>query len=267
MTGRTFITKEAPQFDFDKRHSLDLGFQHASVEEMRKQMGITDLSEVPDGTIAGWASTADVDLAGHVVKAGAFDESIKTKGLSGPKGIKLLIQHDRDKPAGVITKLVTIGSRLWMEAKMNLNISYVKDFYEAAKDNGGLSFSVGFYLKEEDSEIIETKDMYQLHIAKAELEEVSVVVFPCQPNAGMTFIKDDSSLPSYETVAEFEKALVAKGLAANRNDAQAITRAVKAQGTLFAPAPVKPPVQAFDTKALDNISALVDSMRKMQPQD
>lgn len=145
-----------------------------------------------DGVVAGWASTPMPDLYGHIVAQGAFADSIVEAGLSGPKGIQLLIGHDWDKPAGVITKLEYRNKGLWIEAKLDLNISYAKDMYHAAKSRGGLSFSVGFRPSREpgDVEFVESETGQEyVVIRKGQLREVSVVANPANVDSIMEFIK------------------------------------------------------------------------------
>jgi HK97 family phage prohead protease len=182
--------------------------------------------DAPDGYIAGIASTPSTDLYGHKVLANAFDDSIRQKGLSGPRGIKLLVGHDWHKPGGVIKRLETHGENLHIEAQLNLNVSYVKDLHEVAKQNNGLNFSVGFGLDEfefVDDEDMENENDPWLIIKKGDLMEVSVVVFPAQLDAQMTFIKRQPP----NTLTELEKALVAEGVCRSRSEAGRLIRAIK----------------------------------------
>lgn len=260
---RKFITKEAAVGD---RKQLDMAFFSATREDLRKQMDVADYSSLPDGYIAGWASTPDLDLYRHVVMPGAFDKSIREKGLNGPKGIKLLIQHDRSKVAGKIVKLEMRGDSLWIEAQLNLKISYVRDMYEAAKDVGGLSFSVGFYLEEYEFKADANKDEY-LQINQGELEEVSLVVFPGNPEAVNTFLKDDAGAAlevDLEDIPSFEKALVASGLAKSRNDAQRITQVVKRNVALFRQGAAEAPQPAPVAKEkLDKVSDAIAKLKNL----
>jgi HK97 family phage prohead protease len=187
------------------------------------------LDGAPEGTVAGWASTPDLDEYGHVVKTGAFNESIAERGLSGPKGIRLLINHDWGKPAGVIKVLETRGGRLWIEAELNLKISYARDAYEASKSAGGLNFSVGFFMRKWEVERDDDGDPISLTIIKGDLFEISVVTFPGNTEATMEFVKSlnlpDAELADFEydepcsTLAVFTKRLVKAGLATSRNEA------------------------------------------------
>lgn len=223
-----FFTKKEPA-NMDKRRTMDIKFREASLSELRKELNVADINSLPDGFIAGWASTDDIDHIGDKVLPGAFTEAISSKGLNGPKGIKLLAQHNSSQPAGKITKLEERGNGLWIEAQLNLKISYVQDLYEAAKDMGGLSFSIGYRLVENGFKFVDTGDSMTSYweLSKLDLHEVSVVTFPCNEEATMVLIKGVSDFDEFETLADLEKALVADGIFKSRNMASALTRAVK----------------------------------------
>jgi HK97 family phage prohead protease len=160
----------------------------------------TTAETVDIARISGVASSPAPDSYSHIVRVGAFDRSIRARGLIGPKGIKLLLGHDHTKVAGVITSLRTVGDALRIEADLNLRVSYVRDAYEIIKQVGGLSFSVGFKL--EDYE--ETKS--HLVIKSGDLHEVSIVSFPACVDAVMD-LKARSTPPSLAKVfAEMQRA-------------------------------------------------------------
>lgn len=196
--------------------------------DLAVELASTKLENQPEGYFAGIASTPSTDLYGHKVLKGAFDKSIKRKGLTGPRGVKLLVHHDWHKPAGVVKKLKTVGDNLEIEGQLNLNVSYVRDVHEVAVQNGGLNFSVGFmleefeYVDEEDAE-----DGEYLVIKSGDLMEVSVVVFPAQVEAEMTYIKN------HETMSQLEKALVAQGLCKSRGEAHKVANYLKQNSHLF----------------------------------
>jgi HK97 family phage prohead protease len=198
--------------------NFDLGLELAKV----------NLENQPAGYFEGIASTPSTDLYGHKVLKGAFDKSIKQKGLTGPRGVKLLAHHDWSRPAGVISKLKTVGDNLEIAGQLNLNVSYVKDVHEVALQNGGLNFSVGFTLDE--FEYIDEKkaeDGEYLIIKSGDLMEVSVVVFPAQLEAEMTFIKN------HDTMSQLEKALVVNGLCRSRGEAHKLANYLKQNSHLF----------------------------------
>lgn len=137
----------------------------------------------------GFASTPDLDHYRHIVRAGAFDAAIKARGLGGPKGVKLLWQH-QNQIAGRITALTTDGrGRLVLEGFVSDETSWGRDAMGAIKTNDGLSLSIGAYLQ--DADIIDLPDgTVALAITRMDLTEVSIVVEPGQPNAVITEWKE-----------------------------------------------------------------------------
>lgn len=262
-----YRTKESPQVGATRLSELT--FKPASIDEIKMLVGNVD--DLPQGYVAGWASTPSMDKGGDVVALGAFSDSIREKGVNGPRGIKFLAQHRADKPAGVIVKLEERAEGLWIEAQMNLEISYVNDLYQAAKSNGGLSFSIGYRLVEDGFKFVDDGDDSYWLLSKVDLHEISVVTIPMNDDAVMTFIKSDGleELPSFDTMAALEKALVAEGTAINRNDANRLTRAVKRllknNDHLFVAQedpPSEPLLAAEEREALSSVSAAIAEMRK-----
>jgi HK97 family phage prohead protease len=269
-----FITKKG-KVEKGSQGVYNVGFEPANAEELAAVTKALGADELPAGYIAGWASTPDIDSYNHKVVAGAFSESIAKRGLNGPKGIKLLIGHSWNQLAGEIKKLEYRGNRLWIEAQLALDIGYVNDAYKAAKILGGTNFSVGFMLQ--DYEFKETSDGSEyLQINRGDLFEVSVVPFPGNEEATMTFIKsadgsfemdeEDEALP---TVSEFEKALVRSELVKSRNQAREITKLIKANLSLFTPTkdePVstkgqEPKGPVLDLNAITTLSAKIAEMK------
>jgi HK97 family phage prohead protease len=220
------------------------------------------LADAPEGYIVGTASAPGIDLHGHKVAAGAFDDSIRLRGLHGPKSIKLLAFHDMDRVAGTIKRLETVQDRLRIEAQLCMDATYVKDLHAVSKLNGGLNFSVGFSMVKDGYRILdekeEEKEGYWLEITKGDLIEVSVVAFPAQPDATMDFIKQ------LDNVTEFEKLLKAKGIAKSRNEAQDILRLCKHNLHLFS-SPLKvPPKSAHPLLDAHQLKAATDLTNRMR---
>lgn len=136
--------------------------------------------------VSGWASTVDVDWMGHRVAADAFAKSIQRRGITGPKGVKLLYGHDRNMPLGPIHKLEVRNRGLWIEAEIVEGISYGKDVATVVRAVGGLSFSIGFYPMDVD---INEKDGV-LDIDEGDLFEVSVVTVPANEEAVMERVQN-----------------------------------------------------------------------------
>jgi HK97 family phage prohead protease len=141
-----------------------------------------------EGVVSGIASTDDMDLYRHKIMPGAFSESIRNRGLTGSSAIKLLLDHDHTKLAGVIKRLQYNGGRLEIDAKLALDIEYVRDRWTAMKMLGGFNFSVGFMLTDYEIKTDANKQEY-LQINRGDLFEVSLVAFPGNEAATMTSIK------------------------------------------------------------------------------
>lgn len=157
--------------------------------------------------VKGWASKPTLDHYRHVVVNGAFAESIRQKGLNGPRGIKFLWQHEREKPLGPILKLTQRNEGLWIEADIEEKISYGKDVAAAVASIGGLSFSVGFYLTSADIDE-DSSGREFLIITEGELEEISAVVFP--GNADATMEREEKDIDPLEAaIATFSKVSLA----------------------------------------------------------
>lgn len=250
----------------DHQH-FELAFEPATIEEIRKALNLEKDAAIPDGYIAGWASTDDLDLYRHRVMPGAFSQSIAIRGLKGPRAIKLLLDHSWDKPSGAITKLEyrsrNSSQSLWIEAQLNLAIGYVRDRYEALKMIGGMNFSVGFMLQDYSFKEDDNDNEY-LQIDRGDLFEVSIVAFPGNEDAQMTLVKDGEGVPG--TLAEFERALIARGLAKSRNEAKTITTLVKSCQQLFVKAkdePAPAPVASLNVTTLNEMTDLVSKMKRL----
>jgi HK97 family phage prohead protease len=173
----------------------------------RRHLGVGANVELkaPGGTtgfVSGWASTSDIDLYGHKVLPGAFSDAIKKRGLRGPTAIKLLLDHNWEKPAGVITVLeyrnfggASGNGGLWLEAALDLSVEYVRDRYSIMQKLGGYNLSVGFML--DDYEV--TKDGV-LEVRRGDLFEVSLVAFPGNEGATVELSSADDMTSGLATM-------------------------------------------------------------------
>jgi HK97 family phage prohead protease len=221
--------KAAPQ-------ELQVAFAPATQAELKA------LGTKPDGYIAGWASSTALNHYGYSVAADAFDEAIASRGFTGPKGIRFLLQHDWSRIGGVIEVLERRGNRIWIEVQLLLDIGYVKDFHVAAKAVGGLNFSVGFRVI--DTHYDDKTD--DLTVTKGDLYEISGVTFGAQDDAEMTVVHSRPAPDACQTIAEFEKRLVSLGLATSRNDARRLAQEAKRHVHLFQKPPATPVVPAVE---------------------
>jgi HK97 family phage prohead protease len=255
------------QWEAGDRINCDLSFTQINLEAG---------PGVPEGYIAGIASTTSTDRHGHKVMAKAFDESIQRKGLAGPGGVQLLIGHDWNKVGGKIKKLETVDDKLMLEAQLYMDVTYVKDVHTVLKQNGGLNFSVGFTLEDfEFNDVMEDEDDPWLIVKKGDLMEVSVVTFPSQKDAQMTFVKTAGADPATEldTMAEFERALVAAGLCDSRREAHKFALWAKSNVHLLQPktsllteeAKASQPYPLLDASMLTPVRDLIAKARAQLP--
>lgn len=146
--------------------------------------------------VQGWASTSDIDHALDMVMPGAFNQSISERGLSGPRGIKFLAQHDREKPIGRIHVLEQRAGGLWIEADIDESISYAADLANAIKANDGLSYSIGYRIPAGGMEFVDDGLDSHFKLHRVDLHEVSAVTFPCNEACGLLLPKSAEELLS-----------------------------------------------------------------------
>lgn len=137
--------------------------------------------------IEGYASTPTLDHARDVVLPTAFETSIRKYGIGGPKGIKLLAQHDTRLPVGRIHTLEVRPQGLWMEGEIDEGISYGKDLAQAIRANGGLSYSIGYRLSKSGVQFVDQGDDSYFKIHELDLHEVSIVTIPCNADCVMEY--------------------------------------------------------------------------------
>lgn len=147
------------------------------------------------GVFKGFASTSDLDQGGDIIVKGAFGRTLMER-----KGrVKVLWQHDMDKPIGKPTLLEEREGGLYIEAQLSMT-QLGKDAAILLKDGVIDSMSIGYTVREKDY------DQDGIRIIKdLDLFEVSLVSFPMNEKAVITSVK------SLE-VKEIERVLREAGL-------------------------------------------------------
>lgn len=141
---------------------LSNGFFAPSLKSIEKNFAV----------ITGYASIFnELDYHNDVILKGAFENSI-SKHKSGRK-IKLLWQHDQNKPIGVINSLYEDDKGLLVEASVNNSIAQGREVISLIKQEALDALSIGFNVAKSD---VHKKGYRQ--ILEADLWEVSVVTFP-----------------------------------------------------------------------------------------
>jgi uncharacterized protein len=126
-----------------------------------------------------------IDLAKDMVLRGAFRESLAARG---PRGIKLLWQHDPAEPLGVWTTLVEDQRGLLARGRLNLAVARAREIHALMREGAVDGLSIGFKTVRARAEPrsgvrrLETIDLW----------EVSLVTFPLLPQARVRTVKTNS---------------------------------------------------------------------------
>jgi hypothetical protein len=125
-----------------------------------------------DGIFEGRALTfaTEDDNYGYTFAPDAFNDSLETRGV---RGIKMLYEHDVQKPVGAWQEIRVQSDGLYVRGKLTLETELGKEVKALMEDGALGALSVGFMIKE-----IEDK-----HILKADLLEISIVSFPADQTA------------------------------------------------------------------------------------
>ena len=132
--------------------------------------------------IAGYASVFNIkDYHNDIIKSGAFAKSINNKS---PDNIKILWQHQQDKPIGLCKKIYEDHYGLYIEAELLLEIPIAKEAYALVKAGVATGLSIGYKvdkskIDEEGNRILEEIDLW----------EISLVTFPANQLSQISEVK------------------------------------------------------------------------------
>ncbi|MDB2415441.1 HK97 family phage prohead protease [Rickettsiales bacterium] len=142
-----------------------------------------------DGVFSGYASVFGVlDNHQDVMVKGAFTETLKNK-----KDIKLLWQHQTDKPIGVFTIIREDVHGLYVEGKLLLEVQQAKEAYELMKNGAVRGMSIGYSVKDASYD-----DENIRYLTNVELFEISLVTFPANEHAEIIAVKDSGNASEYK---------------------------------------------------------------------
>ncbi|HYD16747.1 MAG TPA: HK97 family phage prohead protease [Candidatus Nanoarchaeia archaeon] len=132
-----------------------------------------------DGTFEGMASTyANIDKQGDRIEAGAFADD-------AGKNVPVLWAHKADEPIG-LGKLEETPEGVKISGKLDLDTTAGREAYSRLKKGIVKSLSIGFQLLKHAFE-----GSVRV-IQKGSIKEVSLVVFPANPKAAVTAVKDNA---------------------------------------------------------------------------
>ena len=136
-----------------------------------------------DGTFTGYASLFDTpDMGNDIIAPGAFAESLARRG---PRGVKLLFQHDPAQPIGIWKNLREDARGLYAEGQLSIDNSKARDVLALLRSGAIDGLSIGFRA----SSANRTAKGGLRRLTKIDLWEISVVTFPMLPGARVTSVK------------------------------------------------------------------------------
>lgn len=155
-----------------------------------------------DGTFSGYASTfGNKDQGGDIVMPGAFERSLKAKG---PRGVKMLADHDPRQRIGVWTAIEEDSKGLKVEGRLLTEKSNAREAYVDLKAGALDGLSIGGRTA---SDAYDGRKRARL-IKEFDLYEISLVSFPMNELARIEAVKAAARI---KTIREFEDFLRDEG--------------------------------------------------------
>lgn len=154
----------------------------------------------------GYASTYNnVDRGDDMVMRGAFSNTLKDRN---PNTIKILYQHDPEKPLGVGERFKDDENGLFFAGMMPKQLSWARDTMALIKCGAIDSLSIGYIPVKYDYD-----DRGIRQLKEIDLYEVSPVVMPMNPKAVITASKklDVDDVKKILTKRDFERCLRESG--------------------------------------------------------
>jgi len=152
-------------------------------EQKATRFDVKGLKE--DGSFEGYASLfGQEDLGRDVVMPGAFRSSLAKRG---PRGIKMLYQHDPNEVIGVWMKLSEDIRGLRVEGKLLPDVGRSREVLSLMRAGAVDGLSIGYHV------VKATKDGKTglRKLIEVDLWEISVVTFPMQPEARISAVKSE----------------------------------------------------------------------------
>lgn len=154
-----------------------------SKEIERKHLHFEIKEVAEDGTFSGYGSVfGAVDSYNDVVVKGAFKRTIDLRGSK----VRLLWQHQSDKPIGKFTSFAEDEHGLRFTGKLNLNVQQGREAYEHLKHGDIDGMSIGFTTTQEE---FDSKSGIR-YIKEVKLYEISLVTFPACEEATVQSVKE-----------------------------------------------------------------------------
>lgn len=189
-----------------KRKEIKLVKEKNFFQVLRDKKSVQDFEEdgVKGVEIEWYASTKDKDRGHDIVDPQAFKNALDLY-MTNPI---VLLQHNMEKPIGVVTEAKIDDNGLYVKARITQDVDWV---ISAIKNGVLRAFSIGYKIKDNEFLEEETSDGrdYANIIKDLELFEISVVSVPMNAYSLMKSMQDCFEL---KEVAEEEKEVVAENV-------------------------------------------------------
>ncbi len=135
------------------------------------------------GQFEGYASLFNLpDLGKDLVEPGAFSASLARRG---PRGIKLLWQHDPSEPIGQWLLLREDARGLFVRGRLSPDVARAREVLALMRDGAVDGLSIGFRTVRARSE----PRTGIRRLSEIDLWEISIVTFPLLPQARVSAVK------------------------------------------------------------------------------
>jgi uncharacterized protein len=214
--------------------------------------------ETAQGEFTGYASVfGRVDLGNDRVAAGAFKKALAARG---PRGVRMLFQHDPNEVIGTWQDIREDDTGLFVKGRLNVAVARGREVLELIRAGAIDGLSIGF----KTVDAVRDRPGGVRTILEADLWEISVVTFPMLPEARVREVKGGNGasrpLPS---IRDFERWLT-RDAGLTRSDA----RGVIAEGFLATKRARDAALKQADPEgAPKTLAALIRSAaRKLNPE-
>ena len=183
------LVEDFPYDDEMKSETLDI---------QAELKAYSDDDDEEKGVFSGYGSIfGNKDLGNDVMVQGAFAKSIASKG---PKGVKLLYQHDTKEPIGVFDEIIEDRKGLRVKGRLAMGTQKGREVYELMKMGAIDGLSIGYRVSPKGADYDERGKKRMLK--EVDLMEISAVTFPMNTRARVQAVKGEQ-----RTVREWEETM------------------------------------------------------------
>ncbi len=182
--------------------------KHKHAQLQHKQFAFKAEAVKDDGTFTGYGSVfGNLDSYREIVAPGAFAESLERIKASGDP-LPALWQHRGDEPIGGYDLLEEDERGLKVQGWLMVNeIPLAKQAHALMQRRVVKGLSIGYYVL---ADSFDEKERVRT-LTKLDLQEISIVTFPANPEAQVDAVKAKLARGDMPTLREFEKSLREQG--------------------------------------------------------